>query len=43
MQLFSLNKQKQQRKRAKAGGVKTSKNHGMKSRKLIKDLKECKA
>ena len=30
MQLFSLDKQKQQRKRAKAGGVKTPRNQGMK-------------
>ena len=30
MQLFSLDKQKQQRKRAKAGGAKTSKNQRMK-------------
>ena len=43
MQLFSLDKQKQQRKRGRAGGVKTSKNQGMISRKLIKDLKEGKA
>ena len=43
MQLFSLDKQRQPRKTAKAGGVKTSKNQGMNSRKLIKDLKEGKA
>ena len=43
MQLCSLDKQKQQRKRAKDGRVKTSKNQGMNSRKLIKDLKEGKA
>ena len=43
MQLFSPDKQKQQRKRAKGGGVKTSKNKGMNSRKLIKDLTEGKA
>ena len=39
MQVFSSDKQKQQRKREKGGGVKTSKNQGMNSRKLIKDLK----
>ena len=43
MQLFSSEKQKQQRKRAKGGGVKTSKSKGMNSRKLIKDLKEGKS
>ena len=43
MQLFSFDKQKQQRIRVKAGGVKLSKNQGMNSRKLIKDLKEGKA
>ena len=31
MQLFSLDKQNQQRKRAKSGGEKTSKNQGMNS------------
>ena len=43
MQLFSLDKQKHQRKRAKGGGVKASKNRGMNSRKLIKYLKEGKS
>ena len=43
MQLFSLDKQKQQTKRDRTGSVKTSKNQGRNSRKLIKDLEEGKA
>ena len=39
MQLFSLDKQKQQRKIGKVGGVKTSKTQGMNSKKTNQKFK----